>query len=97
MRLVNQGFREWGIGLHGSGRTIEEARESIAKGYAFPQILYMPCGHKEWIESVKRVPSVNIPCPCGNPKHWIVKYDIPVPFIRRVLRFILRSFRKGGT
>ncbi|MCJ7743301.1 MAG: hypothetical protein MUO99_01905 [Dehalococcoidales bacterium] len=21
------------------------------------------------------VPSLSVPCPCGNPKHWLIKYE----------------------
>lgn len=34
----------------------------------------MPCGHFVILkpEDLKR----DIPCPCGNPDHWIVKWEI---------------------
>jgi hypothetical protein len=76
MRLVNQGMREYGIALSGEGKTLEDARRDIVRGYKFPQILYMSCGHKQKVDSIEDVPSVDTPCPCGNPKHWIVKYEL---------------------
>ena len=77
-RLVNEGMREYGIALHGVGKSMEEAREGIRKGYSFPQTLYMSCGYKDKVESFDQIPLFNVPCPCGNPNHWIVKYDIPI-------------------
>jgi len=104
MRLINQNMREWGIALHGVGKTIDEAKQDIARGYGFPQILYMSCGHKMNFPSVDKLPCQSIPCPCGNPSHWIVKYDIlPQPFSRKrkfisfLFRPLLRlSKRQGG-
>lgn len=92
-RLVNQGMREWGIALHGIGNTVEEAKQGIGRGYGFPQILYMSCGYKDKVESIEQVPRFNVPCPCGNSNHWIVKYDlIKQPFYRRTLNWVLRLF-----
>lgn len=33
----------------------------------------MPCGNKMLIKKWKRFPAHDIPCPCGNPKHWLFK------------------------
>ncbi len=95
-RLVNQGMREWGIALHGTGKTLQEARDSIQRGYAFPQVLYMSCGHKVLIESMDAVLNRDTPCPCGNPNHWIVKYDlIKQPISRRIVNFIKAVLRQS--
>jgi hypothetical protein len=97
MRFVNQGMREHGIALHGVGKTIDEAKKDIERGYGFPQILYMSCGHKMKFISAEKLPNQNIPCPCGNPSHWIVKYDLPLQppsRRRRLLNFLLRPFLK---
>jgi len=92
MRLVDQGMREWGIALHGVGNNIDEAKQSIEEGYRFPQTLYMSCGHKMTFHSAEKLPNQNIPCPCGNPNHWIVKYDILTR--RKGLKdFFLRLFK----
>jgi hypothetical protein len=92
MRFVNQGNREWGIALHGVGKTLDEAKQNIAKGYRFPQILYMSCGHQMSFFSPEKLPNQNVPCSCGNPNHWIVKYDLTKqPFYRRVFK-ALRLF-----
>jgi hypothetical protein len=89
-RLTHQGMREWGIALHGVGKNIEEAKQDIIRCYKFPQILYMSCGHKMTFHSEEKLPNQNIPCPCGNPNHWIVKYDLPQPLtLGRRLRNLL--------
>jgi len=93
MRLVNEGMREWGIALHGVGKTIDEAKENVVKCYGFPQTLYMSCGYRMTFHSEEKLPNQNIPCPCGNPNHWIVKYElIREPIYRRALNWVLRLF-----
>lgn len=90
-RLVNRGYREVGIALHGVGKTVEEAKEDIRRCYHFPQILYMSCGYKLPVQSHDALPKKDTLCPCGNPSHWIVKYELPKqPFYRRVLNGALR-------
>ena len=31
------------------------------------------CGHKVVYQTFEDIPSEDVPCPCGNPKHWMVK------------------------
>jgi hypothetical protein len=93
-RLVNQGMKEWGIALYGKGNTIDEARKNLQQGYSFPQTLYMSCGYKDKVSGLEAIPPFNVPCPCGKPNHWIVKYDLPTPLSRRrrLKNFLLRLF-----
>ena len=35
----------------------------------------MPCGHKIIYEDTGKIPTVDTPCPCGDPSHWIVKFQ----------------------
>lgn len=94
MRFPAQGMREYGIALHGKGNNLEEARADIERGYLFPQIIYMSCGHKEKFEGLEFIPPFDAPCPCGNPNHWIVKYELPQSSItRRVVSWIRAALR----
>lgn len=34
----------------------------------------MPCGEK-YVYAINEVPTENVPCRCGDPKHWAVKYE----------------------
>jgi len=34
----------------------------------------MPCGEKIVYQKKEDVPSTSVPCSCGNPKHWFIKY-----------------------
>lgn len=35
----------------------------------------MPCGYLYVLASMEDIPLVDTPCPCGNPEHWLVKWD----------------------
>ena len=35
----------------------------------------MPCGHEETYEKPADLPKENVPCPCGDRKHWLVYYE----------------------
>ena len=35
----------------------------------------MACGHEMWITGVNDAPHESVPCTCGNPNHWFVKYE----------------------
>lgn len=35
----------------------------------------MPCGQKITYEKSSDIPWESVPCPCGNPKHWVIKYE----------------------
>ncbi len=34
----------------------------------------MPCGNKLTGASILEAPLVSVPCPCGDPTHWLVKW-----------------------
>jgi hypothetical protein len=33
----------------------------------------LPCGNRYVLKLGDRLPTEDIPCPCGNPLHWFVK------------------------
>ena len=35
----------------------------------------MPCGESVVYRSLEEIPSISTLCPCGNPKHWLIKYE----------------------
>ena len=35
----------------------------------------LPCGYKVVYKNAGEIPTVDTPCPCGDPKHWIVKFE----------------------
>lgn len=46
----------------------ESTREGI--------ILYMPCGMSVRYAPLTTLPEHDAPCPCGNPNHWLIQYDV---------------------
>jgi hypothetical protein len=34
----------------------------------------LPCGGSKDFPTEDAIPSKSVPCPCGNPKHWMIKY-----------------------
>ncbi len=62
-----------GLGINPSpGQSKESAWTGIPKD--LPPIV-MPCGHQAPIV----FSAVDIPCPCGNPKHWLLKWGGEAP------------------
>lgn len=48
---------------------------------AYPDAAFLLVRFEEGHERVERIyqteediPSESVPCPCGNPKHWLIKY-----------------------
>jgi hypothetical protein len=39
----------------------------------------MPCGNEYWLHWGDRLPTNNIPCPCGNTNHWIFRIEDTAP------------------
>lgn len=33
-----------------------------------------PCGNVCIFVTLDDIPDESVPCPCGNPKHWMIKY-----------------------
>jgi hypothetical protein len=41
-----------------------------------PITVTMPCGHQIEVGRIEDLPPYDVPCPCGNPQHWLVKHEI---------------------
>lgn len=35
----------------------------------------LPCGHRAEYETPNDIPEVDIPCSCGNSRHWFIRYE----------------------
>lgn len=46
----------------------------IAKGNPFLCVEIQGCGKADYM-TIEDIPYHSVPCPCGNPKHWLIKYD----------------------
>lgn len=43
-------------------------------GMAFMRV-DMPCGSVVVYKTADMVPAESVPCPCGDPNHWVIKYE----------------------
>jgi len=43
-----------------------------------PHKTIMPCGYEYTILNIVDLPKSDMPCSCGNPEHWFVKYKIGI-------------------
>ena len=34
-----------------------------------------PCGGQATYRTIEEVPLVDVPCPCGDPNHWLIKWS----------------------
>ena len=53
-------------------RMAKEIRKTV-EGAPFLHIS-MPCGESVSYQEYEDIPMTDIPCTCGNPKHWFIKY-----------------------
>lgn len=42
----------------------------------FPAAINMPCGNSITIKDVNDIPDRNVECPCGDPNHYLIYWDI---------------------
>jgi hypothetical protein len=54
----------------------EEFFIEAVKALTLPFSCILPCGNEYSVESIDDLPKADLPCPCGNPNHWFVKYQI---------------------
>jgi len=55
----------------------EKCKEEAANKTIFPYTIEMPCGATQRIKEgwqMVRLPIEDIPCPCGDPTHWLVQF-----------------------
>ena len=42
---------------------------------AFPICITLTCGNRLDIKREENFPFEDVPCSCGNPNHWFIKYE----------------------
>jgi hypothetical protein len=47
-----------------------------ARALTYPVRLVMPCGAELNYDSAADVPLVDMPCPCGDASHWLIKVKV---------------------
>jgi len=66
------------IVFHIAYRDTEDPEEVIKAGLIWPCEIkesILPCGSTSGPWTFKTFPRENVPCPCGDPTHWLVKYE----------------------
>jgi len=58
------------------GADTPENLPAAAMNLDFPVAHTMPCGEHFVAWSAKDVPLTDVPCPCGDPSHWLVKVQV---------------------
>lgn len=71
---------------HNPGVTPQQHREYVRPFWPsswWPCRVRMPCGQEIQCDDLDSIPLYDVPCPCGNPTHWFVKWEVvpksPVP------------------
>ena len=55
-------------------KATEEQWELVRNNLPYPFNVKLPCGAKIECMNVSELPNHDVPCPCGNSLHWLVKY-----------------------
>jgi len=42
---------------------------------SWPVVVTMPCGANAIFNKAEDWPAEDLPCSCGNPNHWFIKYE----------------------
>jgi len=50
------------------------AKSGLARLLPFHAVL--PCGESITVRRMSDIPWHDVPCPCGDPTHWLVKYEV---------------------
>ena len=56
-------------------KTIKESG-TLHKKYDYVLVAELePCGGKAMFKTWDDIPNESVPCPCGDPIHWLIKYE----------------------
>ena len=55
---------------------LEYLRENADKGVDILLRIHMPCGRYVDYRTEDDIPHESVPCACGDPNHWFIKYEI---------------------
>ncbi len=48
--------------------------DDVRDKVSLPCVITMPCGQVVICIAKADIPKQDVPCPCGDPNHWLVKY-----------------------
>ena len=65
------------IGVQANNRQV--LLEFIGKNYPMSPspilVIQMPCGGRAEYKTDADIPDKSVPCPCGDPTHWLIRYE----------------------
>jgi len=53
---------------------LELVRQAVEQ--TLPLTIIMPCGASISARTFDEIPDHDVPCPCGDPTHWLVKHEV---------------------
>ncbi len=74
--VIGLQFRKEGDVSWAAIRPMMEAELLIRAKEGDPLVdIEMPCGQRLIYWKLEEIPFFDTPCPCGDPRHWLVKYE----------------------
>jgi hypothetical protein len=64
------------IGVLANNRQVllEHIRQNYPMSPSPILVVQMPCGGRVEYKTKADIPATSVPCPCGDPTHWLIKY-----------------------
>ncbi len=69
----------WRQATREDGDEMVRAEGSTRLREFFPLRTELPCGNVAEYQTLDDVPMTDVPCPCGDPAHWFVRYIYQKP------------------
>lgn len=60
----------------GKYELLEAMQNQEGKENVFPMTIEMPCDLAYLFTRYEQFPEKSLPCGCGDPEHWVVKYQL---------------------
>lgn len=76
IRVPDGDLKDNYYGLLLQGPTRELILKAAEMKLPFPGEVIMPCGEMLFLPDAASIPVESVRCPCGNPRHWLVKWEI---------------------
>lgn len=55
-------------------KSLEDGLDVNSPDYTLLGVYLKPCGGSATYRTIDDIPLVDVPCPCGDPNHWLIKY-----------------------
>lgn len=61
--------------VHSRAEWLEIMREQ----FKLPFTIGLPCGKTITCKTLEDIPLEDLPCPCGDPNHWLIRWETTPP------------------